>query len=104
MDRGDLVSDEIVNGIVSERIDQAGLRPGLHPRRLSAHRPAGRRPDRMLAAKGLKLDGVVEITVDEARLRSSVMRIVVYRAKRKPPGQGPRRRQCRSAPKKRLER
>src|SRR6478609_7878882 len=29
MDRGDLVSDEIVNGIVSERLDQEDARPGF---------------------------------------------------------------------------
>ncbi len=29
MDRGDLVSDEIVNGIVSERLDAADCKPGF---------------------------------------------------------------------------
>ena len=31
MDAGKLVSDEIVNAIVSERIDRADCRQGLHP-------------------------------------------------------------------------
>src|SRR5690606_35537745 len=29
MDRGDLVTDEIVNGIVSERLDEADCKPGF---------------------------------------------------------------------------
>ena len=53
MDAGELVSDEIVNAIVAERIDAAGLRQGLHPRRLSAHAGAGRcASSKMLAGNG----------------------------------------------------
>ena len=42
MDAGRLVSDEIVNEIVSQRIDEPDAARRLHPRRLSAHAGAGR--------------------------------------------------------------
>ncbi len=42
MEAGGLVSDEIVVGIVAERIDGAGRRQGLHPRRVPPHGGAGR--------------------------------------------------------------
>lgn len=64
MDRGDLVSDEVVNGIVSERLDQADCKPGFildgFPRTI----PQAEALDEMLAEKGMKLDAVVEITAD----------------------------------------
>ena len=64
MDRGDLVSDEIVNGIVSERLDQRRLQAGLRARRLPADHSAGRSAGQMLDEKGMELDAVVEITAD----------------------------------------
>ena len=47
MARGELVPDEVVVAIVADRIDQPDAQQRLHPRRLSAHRAAGRgaRPD-----------------------------------------------------------
>ena len=42
MARGELVPDEVVVGIIEERIAQPDAKPGFHPRRLSAHRRAGR--------------------------------------------------------------
>jgi adenylate kinase len=72
MDRGDLVSDDIVNGIVSERIDQADCRKGFildgFPRTIPQAEALGV----MLAQKGLKLDAVVEITADADTLVSRV--------------------------------
>ena len=65
MDAGELVSDEIVNAIVAERIDAAGLRQGLHPRRLSAHAGAGRRGRGDAGRNGLELDAVIELKVDD---------------------------------------
>ena len=44
MEAGKLVSDEIINRIVAERIDAAGLRQRLHPGWLPADDPAGRGP------------------------------------------------------------
>jgi adenylate kinase len=64
MDRGDLVSDSIVNGIVSERLDAQDCKPGFvldgFPRTIAQAEAL----DRMLADKGLKLDAVVEVTAD----------------------------------------
>ena len=72
MDRGDLVSDAIVNGIVSERIDQADCRNGFvldgFPRTIAQADTLGT----MLASKGLKLDAVVEITADADTLVARV--------------------------------
>ena len=36
MDRGDLVPDDVMIEIIAERIDRAGHRQGLHPRRFPA--------------------------------------------------------------------
>lgn len=64
MDRGDLVPDEVVNGIVSERLDADDCKPGFildgFPRTI----PQAEALDEMLEEKGMKLDGVVEITAD----------------------------------------
>jgi adenylate kinase len=72
MDRGDLVSDEIVNGIVSERIDQPDCAKGFildgFPRTIPQAEALGT----MLTQKGLKLDAVVEITADVETLVSRV--------------------------------
>ena len=42
MDAGQLVSDDIIIGLVKERLKRARLRQGLSVRRLPAHHPAGR--------------------------------------------------------------
>jgi adenylate kinase len=72
VDRGDLVSDDIVNGIVSERIDQADCKNGFildgFPRTIPQAEALGS----MLAGKGLKLDAVVAITADADTLVSRV--------------------------------
>jgi adenylate kinase len=72
VDRGDLVSDEIVNGIVSERIDQPDCAKGFildgFPRTIPQADALGA----MLEGKGLKLDAVVEITADADTLVSRV--------------------------------
>ena len=72
MDRGDLVSDEIVNGIVSERIDQADCANGFildgFPRTIPQADALGT----MLTGKGMKLDAVIEITADADTLVARV--------------------------------
>ena len=68
MDRGDLVPDDIVVAIVSDRIDEADARSGFildgFPRTVAQAEAL----DQMLREKGLTLDGVVELKVDESIL------------------------------------
>ncbi|MCV9965503.1 adenylate kinase [Pararhizobium sp. BT-229] len=68
MDAGQLVSDEIVNEIVSDRIDSADCARGFildgYPRTVPQAVALGK----MLADKGLKLDAVIELKVDEGAL------------------------------------
>jgi adenylate kinase len=64
VDRGDLVSDAIVNGIVSERLDAEDCKPGFildgFPRTIAQAEAL----DMMLIDKGVKLDAVIEIKAD----------------------------------------
>ena len=74
MDAGQLVSDDVVVSIVSERIDQPDARNGFildgFPRTVAQAEAF----DAMLASKGLKLDAVVEIKVDEKALVDRIVR------------------------------
>lgn len=64
MDRGDLVPDDVVNGIISERLDADDCKNGFvldgFPRTI----PQAEALDEMLEEKGMSLDAVVEITAD----------------------------------------
>ena len=68
MDAGNLVSDEIVSAIVEERIEADDCAPGFlldgFPRTIAQAEML----DAMLEKKGLGLDAVIEIRVDEAAL------------------------------------
>jgi len=68
MDAGELVSDEIVNAIVAERIDQADCANGFildgYPRTLVQADAV----EKMLCERGLKLDVVIELAVDDKAL------------------------------------
>jgi adenylate kinase len=68
MARGALVPDEIVVGIVSDRIDEPDAKNGFvldgFPRTVAQAEAL----DRLLADKGLKLDAVIQLGVDEAIL------------------------------------
>lgn len=68
MDAGDLVSDAIVTGILSERLDQRDVAQGFildgYPRTATQAEAL----DALLADKGMKLDHVIELAVDEEAL------------------------------------
>lgn len=68
MDAGNLVSDDIVNAIVSERLDEPDCAKGFildgYPRTLVQADAV----EEMLASKGIRLDVVIEIQVNDAVL------------------------------------
>jgi adenylate kinase len=84
MDAGGLVSDEIVIGIVADRIEEKDAQKGFildgFPRTVAQAEAL----DQMLAGKGLKLDVVLELEVDQSAL---VDRIVKRAADAKAAGQ-----------------
>ena len=74
MDAGELVSDEIVNAIVAERIDQPDCRKGFildgYPRTLVQADSVGK----MLADRNIDLDAVIELVVDDKALVGRIMK------------------------------
>jgi len=68
MARGELVPDDVVVAIVSDRIDQPDARHGFILDGFPRTVPQAHALDRMLRDKGLKLDAVIELKVDEAIL------------------------------------
>ncbi|MET0745864.1 MAG: adenylate kinase [Microvirga sp.] len=74
MDRGDLVSDDVVLGIIADRIEEPDTRKGFildgFPRTVAQAQGF----DRMLADKGLKLDAVIEFKVDHDALVARIVK------------------------------
>jgi adenylate kinase len=68
MDRGELVSDEIVVGIIADRLDQPDVGKGFILDGFPRNRVQAEALDRMLKSKKLKLDRVIEIKVDDEAL------------------------------------
>src|SRR5947207_15240318 len=68
MARGELVPDDVVVAIVSDRIDQPDAKNGFILDGFPRTVPQAVALDRMLKDKGLKLDAVVELRVDEGIL------------------------------------
>jgi adenylate kinase len=65
MDRGDLVPDDVVIGIIAERLDEPDCAKGVifdgFPRTVAQAEAL----DRMLAGRGRKIDAVIELKVDD---------------------------------------
>jgi adenylate kinase len=65
MDRGDLVPDEVVVGIIAERLDKPDCAKGAvfdgFPRTV----PQAEALDKMLSGRGSKIDAVIELRVDD---------------------------------------
>jgi len=68
MDRGELVPDEVVVAIIADRIDQKDAKPGFVLDGFPRTVPQAEALDRLLAERGLKLDAVIELKVDEDAL------------------------------------
>ncbi|WP_062016729.1 adenylate kinase [Aureimonas sp. AU4] len=72
MDAGQLVPDDVVIGIVADRIEEADARSGFILDGFPRTVPQAEALDDLLSRKGLKIDAVLEFQVDEDALVSRI--------------------------------
>jgi adenylate kinase len=68
MDRGELVPDAVVVGIIADRLDQPDVKKGFILDGFPRNTAQAEALDSMLTGKGLRLDAVVEMKVDDEAL------------------------------------
>jgi adenylate kinase len=68
MDRGEFVSDAIVVGIIADRLDAPDVKKGFILDGFPRNTAQAEALDTMLTGKGLKLDAVIEMKVDDEAL------------------------------------
>ena len=68
MDRGELVPDAVVVGIIADRLDQPDVKKGFILDGFPRNTAQAEALDTMLTGKGLKLDAVIEMKVDDEAL------------------------------------
>ena len=65
MDRGDLVSDEVILAVVADRMNQPDIKSGVVFDGFPRTPAQAEALDKMLATRGEKLDAVIEMKVDD---------------------------------------
>ena len=82
MDRGELVPDDVVVAIIAERIDRPDAKRGFVLDGFPRTVPQSEALDRLLAERGLRLDGVIELKVDEGILLRRIEKRIAEMAAR----------------------